>query len=53
MEVNYGTQDKSLLILDTGAEPSVLELPSPLPGIVEETFSSHRITSYNVCYTKF
>lgn len=47
LEVNYGTQDKSLLILDTGAEPSVLELPNPLPGIVEETFSSRSVSVLN------
>lgn len=47
LEVNYGTQDKSFLILDTGAEPSVLELPNPLPGIVEETFSSRSVSVLN------
>ncbi|EMY76447.1 putative lipoprotein [Leptospira weilii serovar Ranarum str. ICFT] len=40
LETSYGTNDKVLLILDTGAESSLLELPKPLPGFVEETFSS-------------
>ncbi|WP_036042697.1 retropepsin-like aspartic protease [Leptospira alstonii] len=47
LETSYGTNDKALLILDTGAESSLLELPKPLPGFVEETFSSRSVPVLN------
>ncbi|AXX16418.1 retropepsin-like aspartic protease [Leptospira borgpetersenii] len=47
LETSYGPKDKALLILDTGAESSLLELSKPLPGLVEETISSRSVPVLN------
>lgn len=47
LEINYGTTDKALLLMDTGADLSLLELPNPLPGFVEETSSSRPVQILN------
>ncbi|EKR92809.1 putative lipoprotein [Leptospira santarosai str. CBC379] len=47
LETSYGPKDKALLILDTGAESSLLELSKPLPGFVEETASSRSVPVLN------
>ncbi|TGM00612.1 hypothetical protein EHQ76_11815 [Leptospira barantonii] len=47
LEINYGTKDKAVLVLDTGADPSVLELPETIPDIVEETIWSRTVPVIN------
>ncbi|MBM9501358.1 retropepsin-like domain-containing protein [Leptospira sp. 201903071] len=47
LEIEYGTQEKALLLMDTGADLSLLELPNPIPGFVEETSSSRPVQILN------
>ncbi|AXR61843.1 hypothetical protein [Leptospira mayottensis] len=47
LETSYSPKDRALLILDTGAESSLLELSKSLPGFVEETTSSRLVPVLN------
>ncbi|RHX93731.1 hypothetical protein DLM76_12035 [Leptospira yasudae] len=47
LEMNYSPDEKALLLMDTGADLSLLELPKPVPGFVEETSSSRPVQILN------
>ncbi|XDD49128.1 retropepsin-like aspartic protease [Leptospira sp. WS92.C1] len=47
LEMNFGTEERPILLMDTGADLSLLELQKPAPGFVDETWLSRPVQILN------